>query len=85
MNSLKLLFKNWCQSCTSVSQRRYIQSIVKGNEKCSTPSSRGLVLGVYANPQDYQDIGCLTPNGSKYSQVKLFFLFFYRKLYKLSI
>lgn len=46
-------------------QRRFV-----GNtELCSTPNSRGLVLGVYANEEDKLDIGILTENAAKYNEV----------------
>lgn len=46
--------------------RRHIQ-IVTGTEKCSTPHSRGLVLGVYSNESDKLDIGCLTSSAWQYN------------------
>lgn len=52
----------------SVMQRRFAQ-VVTGGEKCSTPSSRGLVLGIYSKEDDRQDIGCLTENGKRYNEV----------------
>lgn len=50
-------------------QRRWAGGVVTGTEKCSTPHSRGLVLGVYANEEDKLDLGCLTENGLKYNEV----------------
>lgn len=49
-------------------QKRF-SSLVTGTEKCSTPDSRGLVLGVYANEDDKLDLGLLTPNAQKYNEV----------------
>lgn len=43
---------------------------VGSNELCSTPNSRGLVLGVYANEDDKLDIGILTDNAAKYNEVR---------------
>lgn len=62
---------------TSIATRHQVQQIVQkrwagvvtGTEKCSTPHSRGLVLGVYANEEDKLDLGCLTENGLKYNEV----------------
>lgn len=42
---------------------------VGNTELCSTPNSRGLVLGVYSNEEDKLDIGILTENGAKYNEV----------------
>ena len=52
----------------SLQKRSFVQ-IVTGTEKCSTPHSRGLVLGVYANEEDKLDIGCLTEVATKYNEV----------------
>lgn len=38
-------------------------------EKCSTPHSLGLVLGVYSNENDMLDTGQLTPNAAKFNEV----------------
>lgn len=38
-------------------------------EKCSTPHSLGLVLGVYSNENDMLDTGQLTPNATKFNEV----------------
>lgn len=38
-------------------------------EKCSTPHSLGLVLGVYSNENDMLDSGQLTPNAAKFNEV----------------
>lgn len=43
---------------------------VGSSELCSTPNSRGLVLGVYANEDDKLDIGILTDNAAKYNEVR---------------
>lgn len=51
-------------------QKRWA-GVVTGTEKCSTPHSRGLVLGVYANEEDKLDLGCLTENGLKYNEVSV--------------
>lgn len=43
---------------------------VSNHDLCSTPHSRGLVLGVYANEEDKMDIGILTDNAAKYNEVR---------------
>lgn len=43
--------------------------IVAGTDECSTPHSRGLVLGVYSNENDKSDSGMLTPVASLYNEV----------------
>lgn len=52
--------------------RSYGSQVVTGTDKCSTPHSRGLVLGVYSNEEDKLDLGCLTDNGLKYNEVRQF-------------
>lgn len=44
-------------------------------EKCSTPHSLGLVLGVYSNESDMLDSGQLTPNANKFNEVHEIFFF----------
>lgn len=51
-------------------RRAYCQ-IVTGTEDCSTPHSRGLVLGVYSDENDKSDSGMLTPVASSYDEVNL--------------
>ncbi|XP_058465829.1 cytosol aminopeptidase-like [Malaya genurostris] len=51
-----------------VSQRSSHQASVIGAEKCSNPPSRGLVLGVYADEHDKDDLGMLTPTAAKYNE-----------------
>lgn len=48
---------------------RNYQKIVMGTEDCSTPLSRGLVLGVYADDSNPKDSGLLTPAAAKYNEV----------------
>lgn len=48
--------------------RRFVTTIVTGNESCSEPQSRGLVLGVYSNEDDKLDQGALTPAAWKYNK-----------------
>ncbi|KAG4079759.1 hypothetical protein HA402_014890 [Bradysia odoriphaga] len=51
----------------SFTQKRFKSSITP--EKCSTPHSLGLVLGVYSNENDMLDTGQLTPNATKFNEV----------------
>lgn len=51
-------------------RRSYCQ-IVTGTEDCSTPHSRGLVLGVYTDENDKLDSGMLTPVAASYDEVGL--------------
>lgn len=44
-------------------------AVVTGTENCSSPHSRGLVLGVYANEADEMDAGILTPVATLYNEV----------------
>lgn len=50
--------------------RAYCQ-IVTGTEDCSTPHSRGLVLGVYTDEKDKADSGRLTAVANAYDEVSL--------------
>lgn len=63
-NERSLLSASLVKKLTAL-QRRGVAS----NELCSTPNSKGLVLGVYANEEDKLDIGILTENGAKYNEV----------------
>lgn len=54
---------------TQIFSWKQYSSIVTGTEKCSTPVSRGLVLGVYAKEGDKLDIGQLTDTAQKYNMV----------------
>lgn len=49
-------------------QRRCL-NIVTGTEGCSTPSSTGLVLGVYSDERDDSENIMLTSTGSAFDQV----------------
>lgn len=40
-------------------------------EMCSVASSRGIVLGIYSDPDDNSDPGVLTPTGWYYNKVSL--------------
>lgn len=51
--------------------RRFVHTPIVGNEKCSEPYSRGLVLGVYADEGDKLDAGILTPMAWRYNKVYL--------------
>lgn len=51
----------------SFTQKRCKTSVTP--EKCSTPHSLGLVLGVYSNENDMLDTGQLTPNATKFNEV----------------
>lgn len=48
-------------------QRRFKSAVTP--EKCSTPHSLGLVLGVYSNENDMLDTGQLTPNAAKFNEI----------------
>lgn len=63
-NYAKTLHNLW----TSTVKRGYAQ-IVTGTEDCSTPHSRGLVLGVYSDELDKSDSGTLTPVATLYDEV----------------
>lgn len=48
--------------------RRFSHSqTVVGAEKCASPPSRGLVLGIYSDSDE--ESGLLTPNAAKYNEV----------------
>lgn len=49
--------------------RRTFCQIVTGTEDCSTPHSRGLVLGVYSDENDKSDSGMLSPVAMSYDEV----------------
>lgn len=49
-------------------RRAYCQ-IVTGTEDCSTPHSRGLVLGVYSDENEKTDSGMLSAVASSYDEV----------------
>ncbi|XP_053691855.1 cytosol aminopeptidase-like [Sabethes cyaneus] len=49
-------------------RRNAHQKIVTGQESCTNPPSRGLVLGVYSDENDRNDIGLLTPTAAKYNE-----------------
>ncbi len=51
----------------SFTQKRFKSGVTP--EKCSTPHSLGLVLGVYSNENDMLDTGQLTPNATKFNEV----------------
>lgn len=51
--------------------RRAFCQIVTGTEDCSTPHSRGLVLGVYSDENDKSDSGMLTPVAASYDEVSV--------------
>ncbi|XP_055586993.1 cytosol aminopeptidase-like [Uranotaenia lowii] len=48
--------------------RRFGSQMVTGAEKCSNPPSRGLVLGVYADSKNPEDLGQLTPSAARYNE-----------------
>lgn len=65
VNVRAILQNVWCRHI----QKRFIQ-IVTGTEGCSSPTSRGLVLGVYSNVDDDGEENCmLTPVASKFDDV----------------
>lgn len=47
-------------------RRNYAMSI---GDKCSSPPSKGLILGIYADEEDTFDTGTLTPAGARYNEV----------------
>lgn len=55
-------------------QKRFKSGVTP--EKCSTPHSLGLVLGVYSNENDMLDTGQLTPNAAKFNEVRKQFNYF---------
>lgn len=52
-------------------QKRFME-IVTGTENCSTPSSKGLVLGVYADEHEDCENSMLTSVASAFDQVSKF-------------
>lgn len=56
---------------TNSTQKRFKSGTTP--EKCSTPHSLGLVLGVYSNENDMLDTGQLTPNATKFNEVSNIF------------
>lgn len=48
---------------------RNIRTSLIGTEECSQPVSRGLVLGVYADENNHEDDGLLTPAAQRYNEV----------------
>lgn len=64
--------------CQKVIRRSYYTPVIENTEGCSTPHSRGLVLGVYSNETDKFDDGILTQTASQYDEVfAIFFLNFF--------
>lgn len=51
--------------------RRNFRTALTGTEECSQPVSRGLVLGVYADENNHDDDGMLTPSALRYNEVVL--------------
>lgn len=49
--------------------RRNFRTVLTGTEECSQPVSRGLVLGVYADENNHDDDGLLTPSALRYNEV----------------
>lgn len=49
--------------------KRNFRTVLTGTEECSQPVSRGLVLGVYADENNPEDEGLLTPSGKRYNEV----------------
>lgn len=46
--------------------RNYAQAVL---DKCASPPSKGLILGIYADEEDAFDTGTLTPAGARYNEV----------------
>lgn len=40
-------------------------------DKCASPPSKGLILGIYADEEDMFDTGTLTPAGARYNEVSV--------------
>ncbi|XP_053691914.1 cytosol aminopeptidase-like [Sabethes cyaneus] len=48
--------------------RRNFSQAIKGTEKCASPPSKGLVLGIYVDEDDVFDSGTLTPAAARYNE-----------------
>ncbi|XP_021701651.1 cytosol aminopeptidase-like [Aedes aegypti] len=47
--------------------RNYAQALI---DKCASPPSKGLILGIYADEEDAFDTGTLTPAGARYNEAQ---------------
>nr|XP_019550930.2 cytosol aminopeptidase [Aedes albopictus] len=47
--------------------RNYAQAVL---DKCASPPSKGLILGIYADEEDAFDTGTLTPAGARYNEAQ---------------
>lgn len=43
-------------------------------DKCASPPSKGLILGIYRDEDDMFDTGTFTPAGARYNEVGFFFV-----------
>lgn len=68
MNLCRQIFSGGVAKVESIARRAYCQ-IVTGTEECSTPHSRGLVLGVYSDENEKHDSGSLSTYASLYDEV----------------
>ncbi|XP_058447703.1 cytosol aminopeptidase-like [Malaya genurostris] len=50
--------------------RRSSTQAIKGAEKCASPPSKGLVLGIYVDEEDVFDTGTLTPAAARYNELQ---------------